>query len=1080
MSESARSPHTNVAYNVYPVPRSQAGLCLFKQQCLLSPTKARLVQSATQGHLQRLFPELSPAFVRRNYVDTQATAKAYLQRTRKNLHTTKTLHSPTSKPAFLPPPVYLTGLPVQLTHTIVTPSYDFNHANYSDTTANFPKTKIHFLVMYAYALNYIKVIPLRGFSSTTYIKAYEQGIEDFETANPSISYKPKLEVMDNVLSNEMRRFLKKKGIQVQLVPPDDHSANNAERSIQTFKKALVAALATAHPDFPLEALPHLAPHIEDIINLLRPSRIDPKISAWEQLHGLYDLVRWPLVPVGAMGIVYEPSTTRALGTFGPHGVVGFYVGRAKEHYGCYTMYIPDTHTTRVTDSVYWLPHNPTYPTYERLPIDIFATEPSTEPNYHLPPPTGPAIAQPERTTSIDAVPPVPVSEGAPAQQEQIPAPDPVQPAVDNSHYPTTPTSGSAPQIHTPSDVPRTPNVPGSYIPHAHPELFDTAPVEAPPENVIQHHLAPRALASDLDSDLPAQPYNLRPRRTLHDSQKHHASAFYAHYERSIRGPKYDIWQESMNREFAMLTETFKDGIKVVDRNEVPINKLKCPFLNPTTREKTDIQTGAITEHRTRLTWGKQARPDDPTLNSSSVASSPVVKLLLNSTVSDPHALLSTIDLDYFYYNTKLANKDYARFHVRLIPPTTRIKLGIAHLPNDAIVYFEVTIAIPGRPDAGKLAQLELIAHLAPYGYHMCPHTPCLFKHNERPTIRFTTHVDDLLIKSDSRTDDYDHLCNALLAKYKIKAHRQATSFLGIHINLQRDPKDHSNDYLRIDIPNGVRKTLKALNFTPTGKPRTPMMYVPPTYSKDDQYEVQDTSPPATSAEQHYLQQAVGYFRWYAPAVDVTLITPISRLASQQANPTQNTMKALQRFLNYAYHHPNASITYRPSDMILWIHSDASHHSESGSRSRTGIFMTCGKPQYTGPHSPYLVNGAVDIISTILTYVTASSAESEYGALFTAGTHAVPHRQTLEDLGHPQPPTPVVYDNQVAGRIANGTAKLKRTKAIAKCYHWFRDRVQKGEFTTIWAPGAHNLGDYFSKIHPDRHYIDIRPVYVTDI
>ena len=84
-------------------------------------------------------------------------------------------------------------------HTIIPASdaYDFGNANYSDTTANFPKTKTHFLIMYAYGLSYInlKAIAINDFSSakTAYLKAYKDGINDFETTNPS------MEVMSNVL-----------------------------------------------------------------------------------------------------------------------------------------------------------------------------------------------------------------------------------------------------------------------------------------------------------------------------------------------------------------------------------------------------------------------------------------------------------------------------------------------------------------------------------------------------------------------------------------------------------------------------------------------------------------------------------------------------------------------------------------------------------------------------------------------------------------------------------------------------------------------------------------------------------------
>ena len=214
------------------------------------------------------------------------TAKAYLQRTRKNKNKPRTPRDPTtvSETAYTPKP----DEPIALMHTVIKASdaYNFDNANYSDTTANFPQTKSHFLIMYAYALNYIKVVAINGFDQATYLKAYKQGINDFETSNPNIPYTPTMEVMDNVLYDDMRRYLQSRKITIHLVPPSNHRANNAERAIQTVKKAIVAMLAGAHPDFHMDALGELAPHIEDCINQLRKSRRNPTISAWEDMPAL--------------------------------------------------------------------------------------------------------------------------------------------------------------------------------------------------------------------------------------------------------------------------------------------------------------------------------------------------------------------------------------------------------------------------------------------------------------------------------------------------------------------------------------------------------------------------------------------------------------------------------------------------------------------------------------------------------------------------------------------------------------------------------------------------------------------------
>jgi len=65
-------------------------------------------------------------------------------------------------------------------------------------------------------------------------------------------YKPKVNVMDHQAIKYVNKFFTKKGCQLQLVEPHNHRVNAAERAIQTFKDAFIAALATADRDFPLQ------------------------------------------------------------------------------------------------------------------------------------------------------------------------------------------------------------------------------------------------------------------------------------------------------------------------------------------------------------------------------------------------------------------------------------------------------------------------------------------------------------------------------------------------------------------------------------------------------------------------------------------------------------------------------------------------------------------------------------------------------------------------------------------------------------------------------------------------------------
>ena len=88
-----------------------------------------------------------------------------------------------------------------------------------------------------------------------------------------------------------------------------------------------------------------------------------------------------------------------------------------------------------------------------------------------------------------------------------------------------------------------------------------------------------------------------------------------------------------------------------------------------------------------------------------------------------------------------------------------------------------------------------------------------------------------------------------------------------------------------------------------------------------------------------------------------MLVALGSLATQQANPTQNTMMKAKQLLDYAATHPNAIVTYNASDMVLAAHSNASYLSESNVRCRAGGHFFMSSDTNT-PHN----NGAVMRIS----------------------------------------------------------------------------------------------------------------------
>ena len=96
-----------------------------------------------------------------------------------------------------------------------------------------------------------------------------------------------------------------------------------------------------------------------------------------------------------------------------------------------------------------------------------------------------------------------------------------------------------------------------------------------------------------------------------------------------------------------------------------------------------------------------------------------------------------------------------------------------------------------------------------------------------------------------------------------------------------------------------------------------------------------------------------------------MLTALGSIAAQQSKGTEKTYADTLWLLNYAATHPNAKIRYTASDMILYIHSDASYLSEPQARSRAGghYFLGDKRPDMTTPptNRPRL-NGPIHSIS----------------------------------------------------------------------------------------------------------------------
>jgi hypothetical protein len=474
--------------------------------------------------------------------------------------------------------------------------------------------------------------------------------------------------------------------------------------------------------------------------------------------------------------------------------------------------------------------------------------------------------------------------------------------------------------------------------------------------------------------------------------------------------------------------------------------------------------------RTRLTVGGNLI-DYPWDVATPTSDLTTAKLLFNSVVSTPGAVFVVMDVKNFYLNTPMERPEYMRLPLKLIPPEIIDKYNLRDKVDDkGFVYVRIELGMYGLPQAGLLANKLLAQRLQIDGYYQCQYTPGLWRHVWRP-ITFSLVVDDFGIKTVGLTHA-KHLKQSLEKYYEVDTDWKGQLYCGVHLDW-----DYKHRTVNLSMPTYISKALTRFQHSPPLKPQhSPYQSSPIQYGTKVQLTKDpDTSPKLSPAQIKHIQQVVGTLLYYSRAVDPTLAAALSTIASQQTNGTQAVLDACKQLLDYVASHPNASIRYCASDMILALDTDGSYLSEPEGKSRAAAYC-----YLTKQNDPDFHNGAVLVLSAIIKHVMASASETELAALFYGCKEAIPLRTTLEEMGHPQPgPTPVTTDNTTAVGLTLNTMAPKASKSMDMRFQWLKCRRAQSLFRYLWAKGVKNRADYPSKHHPAAHHQAVRSSYVMD-
>jgi hypothetical protein len=305
-----------------------------------------MLQAVKDRHLITSWPGLTEDAINKHLKLTPAMAMCHMNQRRQNIRSTS--KAPIEKQ---PTPNTDLGTKTHLVYAVVVDQGQL----YTNLMGKFPvrssKGNSYVMVFYIYDCNYVRVIFMKSRSALEWVNIYDTVHQELIIKG----LKPKLQTLDNDASAALKNFFTNNDVEYNLVPPHCHLRNAAECAIRTFKEHFVAGLSSVDPAFPLHFWDRLLPQAEITLNLLPTSRLHPQLSAAAHFHVLVDYNKTAFAPPGCKIIANEKPVKRR--TWAPHGQHGYSFGPTMHHYRCQNVYISDTVSERIVDTLKCFPHN---------------------------------------------------------------------------------------------------------------------------------------------------------------------------------------------------------------------------------------------------------------------------------------------------------------------------------------------------------------------------------------------------------------------------------------------------------------------------------------------------------------------------------------------------------------------------------------------------------------------------------------------------------------------------------------------------------------------------------------------------
>ena len=504
--------------------------------------------------------------------------------------------------------------------------------------------------------------------------------------------------------------------------------------------------------------------------------------------------------------------------------------------------------------------------------------------------------------------------------------------------------------------------------------------------------------------------------------------------------------------FVVIPETDPDSLKEARESEdwpeweraiqVELNQLKrmgtwqlvekpegaVPIRNKWVLVKKRNKAGEIIKYKARMVAkGCAQRPGYDYLEMHS----PVVRMetirAILAVAATRKLFIYQLDIKGAYLNRKLKQRVYMRQPEGYDDGTGRVCMLVKTL------Y--------GLKQAGREWNQEFDSKLRRRGYVRLRSDPCVYIWCvDEDFVIITVWVDDLLLFATT-IELRDKARADIEREWEVTDLGEPSKIVGIEIN-------QTQDFISISQIRYIESILRKEGMERCNSVSTPLDPNVPLVPNPEGNE---------GSRSNSYARLLGQLQFVANATRPDICYAVNRLAAYTANPSLQHTTALKRILRYLSGTRTYGIVYRSlphQSNFFYGYADAAYGNADDHRSTTGYVFIAGE-------------GAITWSSKKQIATALSSTEAEYVALSEASCEVFWLRNVYEELGLLQEDTPTEIrgDNEGSIAMAKNPQFHKRSKHIARRWHWVRELVQDRIITVESCRDPEQTADVLTKALP---------------